>query len=356
VKRTLPGLLLSVLMLGGCWLEKVTGEPVPLDPAFYAAVEAVQGDPGVGGGDAVPFSTHDGAMVMVRGTVSSPQEGPIEIDVRTPDPLAEGGVKGHGKVQLDGLGEFELAVPSGLGPLELQAFQDPDADGPGGDDPFAQLNLEVGEEDVTDVVFELVAGARGSAGGPTHTEAPPGAPGGDPGGGPSHQEVGPGGGAGPQPGPDGQPAPGPDGQPPPGGGPPQPGGIPPFVGLDGDTVTLSGSITWPGAEAGALVDLDLFRPSETAGGGREMLGKLKLPVGDFSFQAPQGFGLLVLEAFVDQEGDGPGQGDPMGAYAGNPISIGSRDIDGITIALVVTETGHMPGNAPPPNADRPDGL
>ena len=125
------------LLLSGCWLEKTTGEPVPLDPRFYEAVEAVQGDPGVGGADSIPFGDYDGATVMVRGTVTSPEEGPVEIDVRTPDPTAEGGVKGHGKIQLEGLGEFELRVPSALGELELQAFQDPDADGPGGADPFA---------------------------------------------------------------------------------------------------------------------------------------------------------------------------------------------------------------------------
>ena len=360
MRRAAP---LLAVVLGGCWLEKVTGEPVPLDPRFYEAVEATQGDPGVGGGDAIPFSDHDGAKVVIRGTATSPIEGPIEIDVRTPDPTAEGGVKGHGKVQLDGLGPFELEVPSGLGALELQAFQDPDADGPGGDDPFAQVSLEIGTEDLSDILFELVPGARGTSGGPTHTEAPPGAPGGNPGGGPAHQEVPPGSGAGPegppmvgpdgQPpvGPDGQPMAGPDGQPPPGEGAPAPGGMPPFVGLTGGAVTLSGTLNWPDAPAGALIDLDLFRPSDTAGGGREMLGKLKVPVGAFSFEAPEDFGLLVIEAFIDIDGNGPGQGDPMGSYAGNPISIGTSDINGITIDLTVTESGYMPGNEPPPNDD-----
>ena len=362
---------LLTLLLAGCWLEKVTGKPVPLHPDFYEAVEAVQGDPGVGGGDAVPFYDHEGDTVVVRGIVSSPTEGTIEIDVRTPDPMEEGGVKGHGKIQLEGIGEFELTVPKGLGSLELQAFQDLEADGPGSDDPFAQLTLEIGEEDVDEVVFELIPGARGTTGGPTHTEAPPGAPGGDPGGGPVHEEVPPGGGAGPEPGPDGHSEEGhtegghtegghteggPDGEPPPGEDDPAPGGIPPFVGLDGDTVTLSGTLLWEGAEPGAIIDLDLFRPSNTAGGGREMLGKLKLPAGEFAFEAPTDFGLLVLEAFVDIDGNGPGHGDPMGTYTGNPLSISGRDINGIQIQLVVTQTGHMPGNEPPPNAERPDGI
>ena len=54
----------------GCWLEKVTGEEVPLDPAYYEAVEAAQGQPGVGGGSAVPFSSYSGETVVVRGVVT----------------------------------------------------------------------------------------------------------------------------------------------------------------------------------------------------------------------------------------------------------------------------------------------
>lgn len=349
----LRGCALAVVLGGtGCWLEAVTGEPVPLDPRFYAAVEAVQGAPGVGGAASIPFGSHDGPTVTVAGTVSSPTPGPVEIDVRTPDPTAEGGVQGHGKIQLEEPGAFELVVPRGLGTLELQAFQDPDTDGPGGDDPFDQVRVEVGEDDLLDVVFELVPGARGSLGGPEHREAPPGAPGGDPSGAPGHTEVGPGGGA-PGPGPEGQP---PEGQPPDGEGPPSPGGIPPFADLSGDTVQVRGTLLWPGAPAGALIDLDLFQPSETAGGGRQMLGKLKLPPGDFSFAAPAGFGPLVLEAFVDADGNGPSSGDPMGRYPDNPVRVGSRDVDGVVITLAVTADGRMPGNAPPPPEGRPEGL
>lgn len=337
---------LWALLATGCWLEEVTGEPVPLDPAFYAAVEAEQGAPGVGGGASVPFGGHDGPMVTVSGVVDSPEPGPVEIDVRTPDPLSEGGVKGHGKIQLEEPGAFELTVPAGLGELELQAFQDPDTDGPGGEDPFAQVRLEVGTEDVPGTDFTLVPGARGSMGGPEHREAPPGAPGGDPGGGPQHQEVPPGGGG----------EVGPEGPGGPEDGPPSPGGIPPFDGLDGDTVQVAGTITWTDAPAGAVIDLDLFKPSDTAGGGREMLGKLKLSPGDFSFAAPEDFGPLILEAFVDIDNNGPGKGDPMGRYDGNPVVVGGRDISGVTITLSLTEDGRMPGDAPPPPGDRPPGL
>lgn len=330
----------------GCWLEKVSGEPVPLDPRFYEAVEEQQGAPGVGGGASVPFANNDGPMVTISGILSSPDSGPVEIDIRTPDPTAEGGVKGHGKVQFEETGPFELSVPSGLGELELQAFQDLDGDGPGGDDPFAQVQLLVADEDLPNIDFQLEPGARGTSSGPEHSEAPPGAPGGDPGGGPVHQEMPPG----------GEGAEAPPGEGGSDGAPPSPGGIPPFVGMEGDTVQVSGTLLWPDAPEGVLVDLDLFKASDTAGGGREMLGKLKLPVGDFSFSAPASFGSIILEAFVDLDNNGPGQGDPMGRYDDNPVSVGRRDVSGILITLAVTDDGRMPGDAPPPPVNRPDGL
>lgn len=77
---------LLLLALPGCWLEKVTGEPVPLDPAFYEAVEASQGAPGVGGGSAVPFSSHEGETVMVRGTITGELEDPSTSTCAPPTP------------------------------------------------------------------------------------------------------------------------------------------------------------------------------------------------------------------------------------------------------------------------------
>ena len=47
-----------------------------------------------------------------------------------------------------------------------------------------------------------------------------------------------------------------------------------------------------------------------------MLGKIKVEGKEkgFSFDAPIGFGGIILEAFVDSNGDGPGPGDMMGIY------------------------------------------
>ena len=113
----------------------------------------------------------------------------------------------------------------------------------------------------------------------------------------------------------------------------------PFQGIDGDRVEVSGIIGYKGEE---LVDLDLFRPDSKAPGGRRFVGKLKKPGGPFSFEAPAGFGPVILEAFVDLGGDGPGMGDPMGTYPDNPLNIGGSDIAGVAIPMAVPEDGKMP--------------
>lgn len=307
-----------LLLLSAC-LERVTGEDVPLDPAFYAAHEGEHGEGGVGGGSAIPFSDVDGEKVTVRGVVESViADLPVDIDVRVPDPAAPGGVAGKGKILLDFPGEFELSVPRGLGTLELQAFQDADSDGPTGDDPFAAAWLEVGEVDVTDVVLVLEAGARG--GGPVHEAAPPGAPGGGPGGGPGGSPGGPS-------------AAGPGGNP------------DPFSGIEGDRVVLSGELI---CDCTGSVDLDLFAPDSAAPGGRRMLGKMKMAVGEYELHVPEHFGPLILEGFVDTTGDGPSPGDAMGKYTGNPVNIGDNDIDSVDITLVIPADGMMPQGDPKP--------
>ena len=306
---------LGVLALQGCWLEEVTGEPVPLDPAFYESVEASQGQPGIGGGSAVPFGSEDGETVMVRGTISSALEDPIDVDVRTPDPTQEGGVKGHGKLLLDEPGAFELSVPKGLGPMELQAFQDAGGDGPTADDPFAQVAVNVGDVDVEGVVMVLEVGTHG-VGAASHSEAAAGAPGGQAGGGAG--------------------ASGPD----------------PFSDVEGPRVVLRGTLGWTGTET---IDLDLFAPDPNSAGGRRMLGKVMRAPGPYELQVPADFGPLVLEAFIDINKNGPGPGDPMGRHAGNPVRVGDSDVDGVDIVLAVPDDGRMPMGepAPPPN-DGPD--
>ena len=82
----------------GCLLERVTGEEIPLDPRFYAAVEEARGTADQGGGSSMPFSSVKTEKVWVAGTVSSEDDNAIDIDIRVPDPSAPGGMAGKGKI------------------------------------------------------------------------------------------------------------------------------------------------------------------------------------------------------------------------------------------------------------------
>jgi hypothetical protein len=119
------------------------------------------------------------------------------------------------------------------------------------------------------------------------------------------------------------------------------------MGVEGPRVTLSGELVWP---QGGTIDLDLFRPDDRASGGRRPLGKLKLPPGPFEIAVPEGYGPLVLEAFIDLAQDGPGVGDPRGCSPGGAVVVGGSDIDGVVIELSVAADGKADscGAAAPP--------
>lgn len=282
----------------GC-LEKVTGEEVPLDPAYYKEVEEKRGSTAEGGGSSTPFSSDTSDKIKVSGTIVSDNEMSIDIDVRVPDANSPGGMQGKGKILLERPGEFELLVPKNLGQLELQAFQDIDSDGPNGEDPFAQVFLDIAAAAITDVEIELVQGGRGAA--PEHSAAPPGSP----------SEMGK--------------------------------GIPenpdPFGGSAGDRIKMEGVLICDGCPR---IDLDLFAPDETSPGGRKMLGKMKLDPGPYVIMVPKNFGELILEAFIDFAADGPGEGDMMGYYLDNPVTIVDQDISGVDITLIYPSDGRMP--------------
>ena len=73
-----------------------------------------------------------------------------------------------------------------------------------------------------------------------------------------------------------------------------------------------------------------------------MVGKMKLEPGEYEIEIPKNFGRLLLEAFVDLDGNGPGPGDWMGSYANNPVMVGSDDVDNIDIELSIPSDGKMP--------------
>jgi len=302
---------ISTLLMAGC-LEKTTGIPQKLDPRFFASdqnranPEGSDPNSGGGGGSADPFSSFSGDTIQISGEIFTASQESIDIDFRIPDPSSPGGMSGQGKLLLDKPGTFSLAVPQDLGLLEIQAFQDLEGDGPTGDDPFAQVELQIKEEDIVGISIQLVAGARMEM---QHTENPAPKEG-------AEQDA------------DGIPE-NPD----------------PFVGYKGNRITLSGKLICEGCPR---VDLDLFQPDENAPGGRRMIGKMKLPPGEYVLDVPQGFGYLILEAFVDYDADGPGEGDRMGSYLQNPIQISRSNLDDIDIELVIPEDGRMPMAPQPP--------
>jgi len=295
---------MSIFILLFSCLERVSGEPVPLDEGFYLAAESNRASPDGGeGGGGVPFASYSGEKTPLRGVVISDSKLPIDIDIRTPDSNAPGGMARQGKVILEEPGEFEILVPIDIGTIELQAFQDLDSDGPNGDDPFGDLKIDVSSKENSPVELVLKVGG--------HQEHMEGT-----------QEVVPHG-TGSEEAPD------------------------PFFGFPGERILLSGVLACD--QECELIDLDLFQPTDDTPGGRKMLGKIKVPPGDYEINVPINFGTLVLEAFVDFNNDGPGIGDLMGRYIDSPIQVLAQDISNVDIRLSPSESGKMPmGEAPPP--------
>ena len=318
--------LLPLAFTVGC-LEKVTGEAVPLDDRF-----TVQATPTTTGTDTggpahaehehttvehkevpppQPFQEHEGERVTVSGSITSDVAGSVDLDVATVDDSVEGGLVREGKIILSGPGEFSITVPVGTGGMRLAGFQDLQSDGPTEDDPYAEIDVEVGTEAITGLTLALVKGARGSAsGGPEHQQH-------------EHQEMPPGHGG--------------DQSPPPSG---TPTATDPFDGIEGPRVKVSGTLV---TSVDGTIDLDLFREDESAPGGRKLLGKLKRAPGPFEILVPAAIERLELDAFVDQTGDGPSGDDPRGSAKGLVVSSGP--IQDVTITLV--SLGEEVPKAPP---------
>lgn len=275
----------------------VANEPV-IDLVLTLSTDARTGAGGgpehVEVGPPQPFEDVEGEKVLVSGTVVGSVAGAVDIDVSRVDPSAPGGRKSHGKLLFESAGDFELQVPKGLGQLCLVAFQDPDLDGPGEGDFYAEVTIDVADDPVTGLVLTLATGARGSAGGgPVHTEAPPGYGSGEG----SH--------------PDGKNA-----------------ATDPFAEIEGERVAVAGTVVFDGD---AVVDLDLFQPDASVPGGRILIGKLKISSGPFTLQVPRTLGALELDAFADKTGDGPSADDPRGQVSA--IDLTSGPISGVQLTL-----------------------
>ena len=260
-----------------------TADLTPLALSLEAGGRAkAAGQGNAGGSSADVFKGWEGEWLVLRGMITSPMEGSVAIDVRVNDPKSTTGDAYLGKIQLNGLGEYAVRMPRGYGAVVLEAFQDLKGDGPSPDDPYAraQVTLTEAAELVQD--FGLTPGGRANVGGGGTASGSP------------------------------TPAP-------PAGG----GSL--FKSLGEDPVTLAGELRLVGVQA-AVIDLDAFTQDPQAPGGRRYLGKLKLPPGKFSLQAPQNAGALIFEAFVDLDNDGPTPTDPFGVCTPTPARVSDDDL------------------------------
>ena len=118
----------------------------------------------------------------------------------------------------------------------------------------------------------------------------------------------------------------------------QPQDTDPFAAVEGERVTVSGTIV---SLSGRVIDLDVFQPNESAPGGRILLGKLKRTPGEFSLQVPISLQALELDAFVDQTGDGPSADDPRGQL--RAIDLTQGPVENLMLSLKkLTETEPEP--------------
>jgi hypothetical protein len=279
------------------WLEIVIGEEA-IDSLELSLVVggkvSLAEDMGHGAGPDVssasaPFGDWSGEWTLVTGRMICETEGPIQVDFRVPDSTAPGGNRSEGRTVLPSDGSYRLEVPRGMGPLIIEAFQDPGADGPSSEDPWVSIEIEVGDVERIEQDFVLLAGARG---------VPPGAS-------------------------DGLPSPTEN---------VAPIVASPFTELGEDPVQISGTLVFDeGINPPEIVDLDLFTRDTRAPGGRSYLGKIKVSPEGFSFSAPRDFGPLEIDAFCDIDGDGPTPGDPFGSV--RSFEVGSIDIAALIIEL-----------------------
>lgn len=235
------------------------------------------------------FPEHEGQWTHLIGSVESPLRGSIAVDFLVPDASSQAGVRFLAKTLLSGPGHYNIAVPQGLGELTVQFFQDATGDGPDATDPFAQVVIQV--EDQEELALDLVLEPGGFLNAATPSEG--------------------------------------------GGGPGPSQGV--FDELGDSPVTLSGELVLEGGLKATQVAVDVYRVDPGGHGGRSFLKKIYLVPGAFSIQAPSGYGGLLLEASIDPDGDGPTPGDPQGACEQNPVMVGSKDLDDLRIVVAPPE-------------------
>jgi hypothetical protein len=118
------------------------------------------------------------------------------------------------------------------------------------------------------------------------------------------------------------------------------GGDVPFLGYEGETTRLTGSIQAPSP---GPVQIDVMVPAPEAPGGVRRAGALQLADGQsFELDVPADLTRLQIQAFQDIDGDGPSEMDP---YADVRLTLPAAQT--VELVLVAGARGKPGGGAPP---------
>lgn len=113
---------------------------------------------------------------------------------------------------------------------------------------------------------------------------------------------------------------------------------------DESCITLSGAVKYDGTSSGT-VRLDVQKIRE--GSAPMLVHTMELQAtSEFTFDAPKGYGKIIITGFIDEAGDGPSQNDPQGRTT---IEILEEDIPSIDIEV---KSDNAPVQPKPPS-DKP---
>ena len=113
---------------------------------------------------------------------------------------------------------------------------------------------------------------------------------------------------------------------------------------DENCISISGSLVYDGTPAGSI-RLDVQKVRE--GSAPMLIHTLELQeIGAFSFDAPKGYGKIIITGFIDEAGDGPSPKDPQGR---TNVDIGEEAVNNIELLI---KADNAPVQPKPPS-DQP---
>ena len=116
---------------------------------------------------------------------------------------------------------------------------------------------------------------------------------------------------------------------------------------EGDTncITIAGSMVYDGTPNGSIrLDVQKVRK----GSAPMLVHTLEMQsVDEFSFDAPKGYGSIIITGFIDEAGDGPSASDPQGRLS---VDIGEESLTDLKIEV---KSDNAPVQPKPPS-DKPE--